>query len=223
MRVDRSSLENAWSQFASGALDPAVMLLVETQAALRADAAGTLDAVNLLGGDALECEAPSGLAGDALDSVFARIDALETGSETSRRAARIAGSAIQELLQLPEPLREHALAAAGRKGWEFAGPGIRIMRLPVRSQAEVQLLRIEPGHGAPRHGHSGVEHTLVVTGAFRDEAGRFGVGDISTRQSGDVHRPVAEPGEVCFALAVTEGPIELTGALGMMQRMLTRH
>jgi putative transcriptional regulator len=209
--------------FEGGSHDPAIVLLVETQAALRGDSARIRDAVDMLGGDALELQAPQTLSFDALDSVFARIDALETGRDQSRRAARAAGSAIIELLELPEPLREVALEAAGGRGWQFAGPGIKVMDLEIGSASHVQLLRIEPGAGAPRHDHGGVEHTLVVTGAFRDETGLFRAGDIATKQPGDVHRPVAEPGPVCFALAVSDAPPEFTGALGVLTRLLRRH
>lgn len=209
-----------------GSHDPAAVLLVETQAALRGDVARIRDAIDMLGGDALEIQAPQALSFDALDSVFARIDALETGRdgarELTRRAARAAGAALQELLELPEPLREVALDAAGRRGWQFAGPGLKVMELEIGSAGLVQLLRIEPGSGAPRHDHGGTEHTLVVTGAFRDETGLYRSGDLATMKPGDVHRPVAEPGPVCFALAVSDAPPEFTGALGLLTRLLRR-
>lgn len=203
-------------------LDPGLVLLAETQAALRGDSARVRDAVSMLGGDALELEAPSSLSFNALDSVMARIDALETGVDLSRRAGRAAGRAISEVLELPEPLREAALYALGGRGWQMAGPGLKVLDLDVGSQHEVQLLRIEPGSGAPRHDHSGIEHTLVVTGAFRDETGLFRSGDIASKAPGDVHRPVAEPGRVCFALAVSTGHPEFTGALGFVTRLLRR-
>jgi putative transcriptional regulator len=203
--------------------DPAIHLLVETQAALRGDVARVRDSVELMGGDALEVEVPTELSFDALDSVFARIDALETGVDVSRKAARAAGAALQEILDLPEPLRDEALAAIGMRGWQYAGPGIKALDLDVGSSRKVQLLRIEPGHGAPRHGHTDTEHTLVVTGAFRDETGCYRPGDICTQGPGDVHRPVADPGAVCFALAVSDGDMEFTGALGLVTRLLRRH
>ncbi len=212
-----------WANIGLGAHDPAVVLLIETQAALRDDVRIVRDAVGLLGGDALETEAPAMLNDNAMSSVFARIDALETGAPRSRMAARAAGAAIQELLDLPDPVREYALMAAGGRGWQMAGPGLKIMDLDVGSDATVQLLRIEPGHGAPSHDHSGIEHTLVLTGAFRDESGVYAAGDLSTRNRGEVHRPIAEPGPICFALAVTEGPIQLRGPLGLLQRLFTRH
>jgi putative transcriptional regulator len=51
----------------------------------------------------------------------------------------------------------------------------------------------------------------------------FGPGDLSIKRPGQMHHPVALPGGVCLALTVEEGDIALTGALGMLQRLFTRH
>jgi hypothetical protein len=76
-----------WANIGLSAHDPAVVLLIETQAALRDDVRTVRDAVGLLGGDALETEAPATLNDNAMSSVFARIDALEMGGAQNRRAA----------------------------------------------------------------------------------------------------------------------------------------
>lgn len=196
---------------------------------MRAQAAGQPDETVLeadtAGGAWLEAERPAPMSPDALDQVMALIDALEPARRPFRitAAARAAGAGVQELLDLPEPLREVALNAFARRGWQFAGPGVKIAALDTGGEAEAQLLRIEPGHGAPEHDHTGAEYTLVVTGAFRDSSGRYGPGDLSVRQPGEIHRPTAEPGEVCFALAVSEGDVAFTGTLGLLQRFFTRH
>ncbi|MEM6850922.1 MAG: cupin domain-containing protein, partial [Pseudomonadota bacterium] len=83
---------------------------------------------------------------------------------------------------------------------------------------KVDLLRIQPGFGAPRHTHEGAEITLVVRGAFSDETGRYGPGDVSIASQAVTHRPIAEEGETCYALSVTDAPLAFTGALGWLQR-----
>jgi putative transcriptional regulator len=84
-----------------------------------------------------------------------------------------------------------------------------------------QLLRIEPGYGAPRHGHGGVELTLVLEGAFRDETGVYGPGDLSVARLGVTHQPIALSGGTCLAYAVSHAPMRFTGVLGLAQRLLT--
>jgi putative transcriptional regulator len=49
--------------------------------------------------------------------------------------------------------------------------------------------------------------TLVLQGAFRDETGRFGPGDVEIADDTLEHVPVAEPGAVCICLAATEAPL----------------
>lgn len=220
---DHDPTGEAFARYASGAMDPAVRLMLETQGALRAGMGAQTHTVDAVGGAMLESEDPVDMNEGALTAALAGIDAVELDAQEHRVAMQSANAALQELLDLPEPLREHALLAVGATGWKFAGPGIRALNLDVGGTAHAQLLRIEPGFGAPKHDHTGFEHTLVVTGAFADETGRYGVGDIATRRPGEVHRPVAEAGAVCFALAVSDGDIALTGALGLLQRMLTRH
>lgn len=220
---DDFASEERLAAYAAGTLAPGLRLLMDTRAAMLVQAAFEQRLADGLAGDFFSAETPSPLAEDALEAALSAIDAVEVTPALSSRAARAAGSALQELLDLPEPLREVALDAAGRKGWKFAGPGLRVMALDVGGIEQVDLLRIEPGHGAPKHDHGGAEYTLVLTGAFADERGCYGPGQVSVQQPGHVHRPIAQPGAVCFALAVTEGPLAFKGALGLVQRLFTRH
>jgi len=204
-------------------VDPSLRLLVETQAALKGISPFAMDLGDVIGGDALEAQAPVDVSDDFLASVLARIDALEDSHAQAREAVHAAGRALDELLGLPQPLRDISLDSAAQEGWTFAGPGVKSMALETGGSLRAKLLRIEPGHGAPHHDHTGTEYTLVVCGAFEDGTGRFGPGDLSIKQPGQMHHPVALPGCVCLALTVEEGDIALTGALGMLQRLFTRH
>jgi putative transcriptional regulator len=209
--------------YAAGALDRPLRLLVETQAELRADCAEAIEIADIVAAQAFENETPVAMGASALDMVFARIEAgPEPLSVTHRKAAQLAGAAMDEILKLPASVRDVALQALETQSWKFAGPGIRSLDLLTDGTSKAELLRIEPGAGAPRHSHGGGEYTLVMAGAFSDESGRYGRGDISVAGPDVTHRPVAEKGAVCFALAVTDAPLDLTGPLGLVQRFL-RH
>lgn len=210
--------ERLTSAYAAGALDAGLKLLVETQACLTPDAAQNLGHAEALAGVLFEREAGVQMRPGALESVFARI-AEPQSRDPRREAARRAGAVIEELLHLPKPIQEAALAAVGRGGWTFGGPGLRTLPLDLDGDAKAEVMRIEPGWRAPRHSHSAAEFTLVMTGAFEDERARYEVGDIAIAGQGVTHRPVAAPGAICYALAVVEGPIEFTGALGFIQKM----
>ncbi len=208
-----------YSAYAAGCLDPSFALLVETQAALRQDISTAIRVGELVSGIFLEREAPSEVSMDALDRVFAEIDANTTG-RARRKAAHSAGEALSELLDLPEPLRDTALDAAGESGWKFVAPGLKRLRLDTGGAAEAELFRIAPGATVPRHTHQGREYTLVVAGGFTDESGAYGPGDVSVKSGEDTHQPVADAGEVCMALAVRDGGLKFTGAMGLVQRLI---
>jgi putative transcriptional regulator len=210
--------ERLSSAYAAGALDAGLRLLVETQAHLTPEAGQDLGHAEALAGALFEREMPVAMRHDALESVFARIADPEP-RDPRREAARRAGAVIEELLHLPKPVQEAALAAVGRGGWTFGGPGLRTLQLDLDGSAQVEVMRIEPGWRAPRHTHSASEFTLVMTGAFEDERARYETGDIAVAGPGITHRPVAAPGGICYALAVVEGPIEFTGALGLIQKI----
>jgi putative transcriptional regulator len=170
-----------------------------------------------------EAETPVAMKNGALDAVLARLteDPFQEQATRApcRRAAEAAGTVITEVLALPIQVRELALEAIGQGSWVFGGPGLRSLPLAVPGPSKAELLRIEPGWGAPRHSHKGGEYTLVITGAFTDERGTYRVGDVAVAGPDVTHRPVAQKGGVCYALAVTEAPLAMTGALGFLQRV----
>jgi putative transcriptional regulator len=226
---DQVSLrENLQAAYAAGTLDGAMRLLVETQAALRQDAHADLALAESLAGLFFEAETPVMMSAGAFDTVMDRI-AMDRASPYSadrsdnptRRAARAASTVIDEILRLPKPVQDLALDGIGAGGWTFAGPGLRTLPLDMGKgcTAKAEILRIEPGWGAPRHSHHGGEYTLVMAGSFSDERGRYRVGDIALATPSVTHRPVADPGEVCYCLAVTDAPLAFTGALGLLQKI----
>jgi putative transcriptional regulator len=211
------------SAAATGELDPAYTLIRETQAALVGSRNANEAIVAAIGGSCLELEEPASLRSSFASDVLSKVFAYEADLAVSKVAALAAGAKLQELLGLPQPLRDLALECAGQSGWTFAGPGVKTMKLVTGGKLETKLLRIEPGHGAPNHDHTGTEYTLVVVGAFDDGTGYFGPGDLSIKRAGQIHHPIATHEGVCLALSVEEGEVAFTGALGVLQRLFTRH
>ncbi len=207
----------------AGKLDPALILMSDMQAILLGVRTENDGIADVLAAISLEAEAPVPVRLEFANKIMAKIDAMEANQNKSKEAVRAAGNALEELLSLPQPLQDLCLEAAGKGGWTFAGPGLKYMRLITGGKLPTRLLRIEPGNGAPNHDHTGTEYTLVVKGAFYDGLGHFGPGDLSIKRPGQIHHPIADDGAVCFALTVEEGEVAFTGALGVLQRLFTRH
>lgn len=221
--------DEIYAAYASGALSAPMRLLVDAQAAVEPRVARARDAAEAMAGALLETAGPAPLNPHALDDILSAIDALEAGAGeagridpaqadgASRRAAKAAGTSLDELLTLPEPVRSAALESAQ---WKFAGPGVRVMELMREGPAKAELIRLEPGRGVPRHSHDGREFTLVLHGAFHDGVDRYATGELCVGDPALEHKPVADPEDVCIALAVTDGPLAFTGPLGWVQRAL---
>lgn len=208
-------------QLAEGrAMSAPLRVFLDAAATLRADPDWLVTAADPLGGALLEDETEAEVDDGALDAVLARIDDADAAPAAHEAAARRAGRGLAELLALPRPVRDAALEALKSNGWRSAAPGLRVLPIMEDGGARLELLRIEPGWGPPAHDHAGEELTLVVAGAYTDQSGRYGPGDISVKCAGDVHRPVAEPGAPCYALAVSSGPLQFQGLLGVAQRLL---
>jgi putative transcriptional regulator len=205
----------------SGVRLPAPLaLLVESKRVLDGD----IEVADVLGGALLEAEAPAELRADTLDDVMREIEVLEKGlgARKAMKGARGGANRLSELAGLPEPVRAMAADALSRGGWRFAAFGISSLPLVREGDMKAELIRIEPGAGVAQHDHLGREYTLVLQGAYNDGLATFARGDVSARGPGELHRPRALEGEVCFTLAVSEAPMLFGNFLDVIQK-LTRH
>ncbi|MEM9669548.1 MAG: ChrR family anti-sigma-E factor [Pseudomonadota bacterium] len=210
-----------YSAYASGSLDAAFALLVETQSALSEEVAEDVAVSELIAGDMLEMDEPVELADDALEKVFATIDAAYD-SEAHRMAASACANQLDDVAAFPEPVLGHAVDAIVDSGWSQLTPGVRRLTLDLGTDSEVEIYRIEPNQTVPRHTHEGSELTLVLAGGFTDETGQYGPGDLSVQGPNDIHQPTADDDGVCYTLAVRDGGLRFTGVLGVIQRLLGR-
>jgi len=95
--------------------------------------------------------------------------------------------------------------------WKTKLPGFKEYSVDIDG-CEVSVMWIKPGRAMPAHTHKGMELTLILDGAFNDNRGRFGPGDISVADETIDHRPVAEKDRPCIAFSVLDAPIKLTGS-----------
>jgi len=205
------------------AADPnrAFELLAETTFAMRADARFVERDDDLAAAVFLTEEEPAALAADALDRVLGRIDQAEALDRQAQAAAAGKDGFAAEVAALPSPVREAAFQAmAERHRWKFAGLGIQQLSLFSDQGARAVLMRIEPGHGVAAHDHEDEELTLVLTGAYHDGVAAYAPGDVSLALPGLVHRPEAEPGEVCYVLLAYRGAPRFKGVFGLAQRAI---
>jgi len=194
---------------AAGTASPPVGLVLASHLSLNPQARGRYRVFESLGGALLDSIDPVDTAPDAFERLMARIDAGEPRTPRSPMIDIGAGDAI------PAPLRAHLGAGLDALAWRPVTRGVHEAALDVtgRGGERAALLRIASGRAVPKHTHRGEEMTLVLDGAYDDEAGHYARGDLSVTDPTIEHQPVACAGRDCLCLVVTSAPIRLTGPL----------
>lgn len=192
--------------FSAGTLDEPFACVVSTHMALCEACRETLHRIDRIGGAVLEAEDKVSLAPGALDRLMG---ALEDHSAELALAPRPSASA-----DVPLPLARYLPGGISSVRWRFTGPGVATASLPAKSKvSRLLLLRVGAGRRVPEHGHGGQELTLILSGAYSDRFGRFGVGDLADHDEDVEHQPIAEPGEDCICLVAVNAPLTFRSRL----------
>jgi putative transcriptional regulator len=201
---------------AARALWPAAGLVVEAHLAHCPDCRGKIGLIEEVGGLLVDGLPPTPLSPDALERMMVRLD------EATGPAALGSSRAAQEPSPVELPAALQGLLHAARPRW--VAPGVRhaLLLREVSPGGTLRLLRVSPGTALPRHDHRGLELTLVLEGAFADEAGRYGPGDLAEVEEGATHQPVALGPLDCVCLLATQGRLRFHGPMARLFGILAR-
>lgn len=191
--------------YAAGAMSAPEAVVVATHLAMRPESAAWVRRLQAVGGRMLEDLDPAPMDDHALAQVLARAEV--DGGEAE------ASPPLNDMPQLPEPLRRYALGK-----WRWMGPGVRVRDVHASREGEcrVILLEIQPGRETPRHTHGGVELTCVLSGAYAVGDRRFDVGDLEEADEATLHQPRVVSEEACLCVAALDGQILLDGWMGRL-------
>jgi putative transcriptional regulator len=193
--------------YASGALPEPVSLLVATHASLCRACQGEIARLEAVGGALFDSLDSEPLESGALDRALARLELPESLE---------AGEAVVETgdPRVPRPLRGYLGINLESLAWKRRGSVAEFALLTGHAGLSTRLLRIKGGTALPQHTHEGTEYTLLLAGGFSDVSGHYVTGDVAVADPSVDHRPVADAGEDCLCLAVTDAPLRLTGRFG---------
>jgi putative transcriptional regulator len=187
--------------YAAGATDEATSLVFATHLALCPVCRDTVSKAEAIGGAFLESGEPAALHQNALQTALSRLDdAVPSPEILTPVSARAAG--------VPEPLRSRIGGGFDDVRWTKIAPGISFKPLFKSGEARVQLIRTMPGRGVGLHTHRGEEFTLILTGGYTDVTGHYASGDLHSTTPDILHRPLADEGEDCIVLAVSDAPLK---------------
>lgn len=190
--------------YSAGDLPEAFSLVIAAHVSMCDECRARVEAFDALGGAVLDHDAAP-MSEGSLAACMARIEGLPQANARSLRR----GDGV-----FPAPLVDYVGGGLSSVRWRPLGLGASQAILKMGDDgASVRLLSIPGGVAMPDHGHRGLEMTLVLKGAFRDENDHFGPGDIEVADDSLEHTPVAEPGETCICLAATQGPLRFNSLI----------
>lgn len=194
-------------RYASGDLDEAFSVVVAAHLAMCGSCRHEVRDAEEVGGRLLEEGDTADLASDAFDRLMQQV---EGDGAAIAVPAPAHGTSHDDV---PVPLRRLIGSSLDAVAWKRVAPGVRKheIALPSAPDSSLCLMHIAPGKAVPEHGHGGAEMTLVLSGAYQDELGRFGPGDIADLDEHVEHQPRVEPGAPCICLVATEAPTRFKG------------
>jgi putative transcriptional regulator len=193
--------------FAAGALPYPFACVIAAHVSLCDECRARLEAHRALGGLVLEGLAPQPVSELSRARVLAALNAEEDpfGEAPGEEMA------IAPPGPYPAPL-DRLLGSDGPR-WRSLGFGAKQAILWNGGAGSLRLLSIPAGQAVPEHGHRGLELTLVLSGAFADEAGIFGAGDIEVADAEVGHTPRATEDDRCLCVAATDAPLRFRALL----------
>jgi putative transcriptional regulator len=197
--------------YAAGSLDEPTALLIATHATLCLHCRQLIEDGEAMGGMVLDDLPADDIDRHALAKVMARL------AEQAPPAPPVkpANAFKPDFDGLPAPIHGYVSHKGEKIAWRWLTPGVRQTLLLDKGGTRVRMLKIAPGKPMPHHRHNGIEYTLILSGAYSDEYGHYGVGDFSIADEGTTHQPVAAA-EGCICLIMSGAPMQLTGPLGWL-------
>jgi putative transcriptional regulator len=200
--------------YSAGTLPEAFDLVVATHISLCDECRARMHEFDAVGGNLMEDAGTVAMGADSLAATLAMI--ADRKSEPAPRPAPRRDRVF------PAPLQDYVGGDLDAVKWRRVGGGVSDAILRTRGEGTVRLLRIPGGVAVPDHGHRGMELTLVLQGAFRDDTDRFGAGDIEVADDSLVHQPVAMPGPDCICLAATDAPLRFNALIPRLAQPFLR-
>lgn len=199
--------------YSAGTLPEAFNLMVATHISMCDQCRAQVEAYDALGGALLEDPiAPAALSAGSLEATLAMITAAPPEPPRKRIKPGV----------LPQPLQDYVGGDIDNIRWRPVGMGAKQAILKTGPGGSARMLFIPAGSAMPDHGHHGQELTLVLKGAFTDDGHRFGRGDVEAADEHTHHTPIAELGEDCICLAVTDAPLRFKGLIPRLAQPFLR-
>lgn len=206
--------------YAAGSLSQAMALVVACHLTLCPRCRARMAENEALGGHLLEQLPPAAINDNALDSLLSQLDDNHSIGVEMAQAGTLAPPECDDSL-VPYPLNEYLPSALDTLPWRTLVSGIHYYDLDTPNRGVSRLMRIAPGKTLLPHTHDGNELTLVLSGSFSDDIGRFHRGDVADLDDQVEHQPLVDSATDCICLIATDAPLKFTTLLGRLVQPVT--
>ena len=211
--------------YATGNLGEGWSLAVATHVSMCSTCQESLAEMEAIGGAMLAADLKPAASCD--EDLWSRVaacldDDAPLAKPVAQPAAQSAGTqSVAKSSVLPAPLLDYLGGDIDALPWRRLGLGAQQVVIETREPGTTaRLLRIPAGQRVPAHTHRGQELTLVLSGAYHDETGRFARGDFQELDSDVVHQPHAEQDIDCICLAITDAPLRFKSLAAQLAQPL---
>jgi putative transcriptional regulator len=202
--------------FAAGSLPEPLALIISAHCSVCPACAAEVKMMERIGAVMFADLEPQALAKATPVIALQGVEATVVTSAPSKPVSSLASD-------VPLPLRHLIGDTLDDVQWQRLGLGV--WHAPVlqhkSGRGDVRLLRVEPGRAMPEHGHGGSELTMILRGAYQDEIGRFGPGDVADLDVDVEHRPVADAQTGCICIIASEKQAVFKGFFARLIQPLT--
>jgi putative transcriptional regulator len=208
--------------YAAGSLPEPLALVIATHCAVCSACAAEVKAMERIG-SMLFSELPPQRLEQASPHMALRSMEADVVRPVDHPVAAIRVSGDDGAGEVPAPLRDLIGDRLDDIAWQRLGLGV--WHAPILNhkcaRGDVRLLRVEPGRAMPEHGHGGTELTMILRGAYQDEIGRFGPGDVADLDDDVEHKPVADAQLGCICIIASEKQAVFKGFFARLIQPLT--
>ena len=194
-------------QFAAGQLSDALGVMVACHLEHCAECRQHAQTFEQLGGELMDELVPTPMSPDFLSKVMDQLNSVDDNIVIP----------VSVDPRLPKPLQRFLPNTVENLPWYGFSKNIQQFDLAFSdSHYTAKFYKIKAGKELPEHTHRGNEFTLVMSGAFSDDAGSYREGDFILADTSTKHRPKAHDDCDCICFAVMDAPLKLTGFWGKM-------
>lgn len=201
--------ENMLIEFSAGTLGTAASICVSAHLHYCSSCRAKLLRLDQVGSQMMSEAEPIEVADNAFDNLMEKID-------TAGQAKPEESTPSDDL---PFSVNKLISTSLISKNWKRLSSSVDVARFKTgQEEFEVALHKICAGGKTPKHGHEGLEYTVVLKGSFSDENAVYREGDFLLREPGDVHQPMGAQNGECICLSALSAPIVPTSPLGFLMK-----